>query len=95
MVGIQPIYGNIGDEPNMFQTTNQNMEIIPVNHPRLRHQRIGQDVEAPGCGGKESHGSQSRTSLVCRDFSGILRENLENSWRNQTNPMANVMFEFV
>jgi hypothetical protein len=34
MVGIQPIYGNgnMGDEPNMFQTTNQNMEIIPVNH---------------------------------------------------------------
>ena len=48
MVGIQPIYGNIGDEPNMFQTTNQNMEIIPVNHPRLRHQAIGQDVESTG-----------------------------------------------
>ena len=51
--------------PDKHQEILKNLERnVSWALPGLRHQWIGQDIEAPGGGGEESHGSQSRTSLV-------------------------------
>lgn len=83
MVGIQAIYGNIGDEPNMFQTTNRACAISGSDKTSKHRAVEVKNATAPR--------AAPAWSVVI--FLGFKGEHLENSWRNQRNPMANVMFE--